>query len=65
MRHVKLAGIFAILTMTFSGVLFALYDRLVQGTVEARNFFLVSILSFLSGFLAYFAVVTTGVYESV
>tara|TARA_Y100000741_G_C18133945_1_gene510276 strand:+ start:669 stop:866 length:198 start_codon:yes stop_codon:yes gene_type:complete len=65
MRHVKLAGIFAILTMTFSGVLFALYDRLVQGTVEARNFFLVSMLSFLSGFLAYFAVVTTGVYESV
>ena len=65
MRHIKLAGIFAILTMTFSGVLFALYDRLVQGTVEARNFFLVSMLSFLSGFLAYFAVVTTGVYESV
>ena len=65
MRHVKLAGIFAMLTMTFSGVLFALYDRLVQGTLEARNFFLVSILSFLSGFLAYFAVVTTGVYESV
>ena len=60
MQKIKLAVLFGIMTMIFSGIWFTLYDKLVEGYVNTKILSLTSLLGFVSGVSAYFSIVITG-----
>ncbi len=60
MRLMRVALFFAMMTMIFNTLLFTMYDRVVQGFVNYRYLGLTSILSFLSGFAAFYAFTAMG-----
>lgn len=59
-RTARTAAFFGMMTMIFNALFFTFYDKYVEGFVNTRYLGLTSILSFLSGFAGYIAVVVTG-----
>lgn len=63
MRKIKLSVMFGLMTMIFSAIWFTLYDKLVEGYVNAKVLALTSLFGFLSGVCAYFSILITGATE--
>ena len=63
MKKIRLAFAFGIMTMIFNGILFTLYDKLVEGYVNTKYLSLSSLLGFFSGIFAYFSLLLTGANE--
>ena len=63
MKVLKLGIFFGIMTMLFNSIWFTLYDKVVEGGVNPRYFALTSLLGFLSGISAYYAVLLTGAQQ--
>lgn len=63
MEKMMISFAFGIMTMIFNGILFTLYDKLVEGYVNTKYLLLTALLGFFSGVFSYFSLSMTGVFK--